>query len=228
MIPCRTYRMTFYAAWKTLLDVFLKLLTGRINSRAGCLFVLVFGTLSSSVRAGTIILDAGHGGHDPGGIAGQRYSEKTAALDVARSVQSRLRASGHRVIMTRNSDTFVELSRRVAISNRSPGNSIFVSIHFNASPNRDASGIETYFYSQHSARLAETVHNRVVAASRGEDRGVRRARFYVLRYNRRPSILVELGFLTNPAEGARIYKSFKYRQSLAFAVADGIRAALRP
>ncbi len=219
--------MTFSAAWKTSLDAFWKRVTRRNHLLFGLTLALLCGDWSTTARAGTIVLDAGHGGHDPGGITGQRYPEKVAALDIAQRVQTRLRASGHRVIMTRSSDTFIELSHRVAISNRSPGQSVFVSIHFNASPNRDASGIETYFYSSQSARLAEAVHKRVVAATGSEDRGVRTARFYVLRYNRRPAILVELGFLTNAAEGARIFKSSKYRQSLATAVADGIRSQLR-
>jgi N-acetylmuramoyl-L-alanine amidase len=191
------------------------------------LLVLGGACLSPRARAGTVILDAGHGGHDPGGITGQKYPEKVAALDITKRVASRLRAAGHRVILTRGSDTFIELSRRVAISNQSAARAVFVSIHFNASPNSDASGIETYYYSPQSARLAQAVHGKVVAAARSEDRGVRTARFFVLRYNRRPAILVELGFLTNPAEGARIFKSSKHRQALANAVADGVRSQIR-
>lgn len=218
--------MTLPAAWRTSLDVFSKQIARRTRRLVEFLLVLS-ACWAATARGGTVVLDAGHGGHDPGGITGQRYPEKIAALDIAQRVQTRLRAGGHRVIMTRTSDTFVELSRRVAISNRAPNQSVFVSIHFNASPNRDAAGIETYFFSPHSARLAESVHKRVVTMAGGEDRGVRTARFYVLRYNRRPSILVELGFLTNPAEGARIFKSSKHRHALASAVADGISSYLR-
>lgn len=185
------------------------------------LYMAVIG--ASVVYGGTVVIDAGHGGHDPGGIAGQRYPEKVAALDVALRVKARLLAAGHRVILTRSSDTFIELSRRVDFSNRSPRQAVFVSIHFNAAPNSDARGIETYYYSKQSEPIARSVHHRVVAASRSEDRGIRKARFYVLRYNRRPAILVELGFLTNPREGAQIFKSASHRQALANAVADGIK-----
>ena len=186
----------------------------------GCVF-------AAPLQAATIVLDAGHGGHDPGGIPGQRYSEKAAALDVTLRIRSKLTAAGHRVVMTRSTDTFVELSERVAIAKRTPGKPIFVSIHFNSAANRDACGIETYLYDKRGAALAQAIHRRVVAVSGGPDRGIRRARFYVLRYNSRPSVLVELGFLTNSQEGAKISRSEAYRQKLADAVSAGIRSVVR-
>jgi N-acetylmuramoyl-L-alanine amidase len=180
-----------------------------------------------SLSAATVILDAGHGGHDPGGVPGQRYIEKHAALRIAKLVQARLKASGHRVLMTRTSDVFVELSQRVALSNRSPSNSVFVSIHFNSAPNRDAHGIETYYCDERSLPLAQAIHQRVLRATGEEDRNIRRARFYVLRNNRRTAALAELGFLTNAEEGGRIARSPEYCNRLATAVADGILSVLR-
>ena len=178
-------------------------------------------------EAATVVLDAGHGGHDPGGVPGQRYIEKHAALRITKLVQARLKAAGHRVVMTRTSDVFVELSKRVAISNRSPANSVFVSIHFNSAPNRDAHGIETYYYDERSLSLARAIHQRVLRASGEEDRNIRKARFYVLRNNRRMAALAELGFLTNEQEGGRVARSTDYGQRLAAAVADGILSVLR-
>ncbi len=183
--------------------------------------------LSGTLGAATVVLDPGHGGHDPGGIPRQRFIEKKLALDVAKRIAGRLRASGHKVVLTRASDVFVPLPRRVAIANQASPKAIFVSVHFNSAPNPDAHGIETYYYSERSARLTESIHRRVVAATGGDDRGVRRARFYVLRYNRRVATLVELGFLTNPREGARIGRSDAYCQKLANAVAEGIMAVVR-
>ncbi len=179
------------------------------------------------VSAAVVVLDPGHGGHDPGGIPGQRVVEKRAALDVALRVKARLKAAGHRVIMTRSTDEFVELSQRVAISNGTPSSAVFVSIHFNSAPNSDAHGIETYHFSGRSTRLAEAIHQRVVAATGEEDRGVRKARFYVLRYNRRTAVLAELGFLTNAREGGRVARSPGYCQKLADAVAGGVLAVVR-
>ena len=93
------------------------------------LALLVVGALD--LRAGTVVLDPGHGGYDPGGVPRQRYSEKAAALDIALRIQEGLLARGHRVVMTRRSDVFVELSERVAISKKTSGSPVFVSIHLN-------------------------------------------------------------------------------------------------
>src|SRR5881392_378568 len=105
----------------------------------------------------TVVIDAGHGGHDRGGIPGQRISEKDMTLDVAQRLRNVLAASGYRVVMTRDSDVFVPLATRVAIAN-SYGNAIFVCIHFNATKRAGASGIETYFYSRDSLPLASAIH----------------------------------------------------------------------
>ena len=189
------------------------------------LTLLVAGVCSLS--AGTVVLDPGHGGYDPGGVPGQRYSEKAATLDIALRVRAGLIASGHRVVMTRTSDVFVGLSDRVAISKRTSGSPVFVSIHLNSAPNTDATGIETYHYNSKSARLARAIHQQVIRAAGSIDRGVRRARFYVLRHNTRPSVLLELGFLTNAAEGAKIARSAAHRQKLANAVVSGICSVVR-
>jgi len=101
----------------------------------------------------TVVIDAGHGGHDRGGIPGQRVAEKDMTLDVALRLQNILSANGYNVVMTRSSDVFVPLGGRVAIAN-SYRNAIFVCIHFNATPRSGASGIETYFYSRESLPLA--------------------------------------------------------------------------
>jgi len=169
----------------------------------------------------TIVIDAGHGGHDRGGIAGLRHSEKHCALDVAKRVSARLRAAGFRTVMTRQGDYFVTLAGRCAIANRQR-NAVFVSIHFNAASRRGANGIETYYYGSRAYGLAASVQRQLVAAAGTENRGVRRRGFYVLRHTRCPAILVEAGFLTNPKEGARIAHSAAYRQRLADAIARGI------
>jgi N-acetylmuramoyl-L-alanine amidase len=192
---------------------------------AGAWLLLV--ATAPGAKAATVVLDAGHGGHDLGGVPGQRYIEKHAALRIAKLVQARLKAAGHRVVMTRTTDVFVELSKRVAISNQSPANAVFVSIHFNSAPNRDAHGIETYYYSERSLPLAQAIHQRVLRASGEEDRYVRKARFYVLRNNRRTAVLTELGFLTNPLEGERVARSSDYSLRLAKAVSDGILSVVR-
>lgn len=168
-----------------------------------------------------VVIDAGHGGHDRGGIAGQRVSEAMMNLDVALRLRSVLQSYGYRVVMTRDSDVFIPLGMRVAIGN-SYRDAIFVCIHFNATPRRSASGIETYFYSSQSLGLASAIHYYVAGGAPSENRGVRRRGFYVLRNTRIPSVLVECGFLTNPTEAGYAQNS-AYRQKLAFEIAHGIQ-----
>src|SRR5438874_4494350 len=169
----------------------------------------------------TIVIDAGHGGFDRGGIAGQRVDEKTMNLDVALRLRSVLQSYGYRVVMTRDSDVFIPLGTRVAIANAYQ-DAIFVCIHFNATPRRSASGIETYFYSSQSLALASAIHYYVAGGAPSANRGVRRRGFYVLRNTRIPSVLVECGFLTNPTE-AQYAQNSAYQQKLALEIAHGVQ-----
>ena len=169
----------------------------------------------------TVVIDAGHGGHDRGGIPGQRIAEKDMTLDVALRLRNVLSASGYRVVMTRSTDVFVPLGGRVAIAN-SYRNAIFVCIHFNATGRSGASGIETYFYSRESLPLASAIHYYVTGGAPSANRGVRRRGYYVLRRTSIPAVLVECGFLTNPTEAAYA-QSVSYRQKLAEEIAAGIR-----
>jgi len=176
---------------------------------------------ASSSAPITVVIDAGHGGHDRGGIPGQSVAEKEMTLDVAQRLRNVLAASGYRVVMTRDSDVFVPLGTRVAIAN-SYGNAIFVCIHFNATKRAGASGIETYFYSRDSLPLASAIHYFVTGGAPSANRGVRRRGYYVLRRTSVPAVLVECGFLTNPTEAAYA-QSASYRQKLAEEIAAGVR-----
>src|SRR5712671_7379984 len=169
----------------------------------------------------TVVIDAGHGGHDRGGIAGQRVDEKTMNLDVAQRLKAVLQSYGYRVVMTRDSDVFIPLGTRVAIAN-SYRDAIFVCIHFNAARRGGASGIETYFYSRDSLALASAIHHYVVGGAPSGSRGVRRRGYYVLRKTNIPAVLVECGFLTNPNE-AGYAQNASYRQKLAEEIAAGVR-----
>lgn len=198
--------------------------------KLGLLFLLVLAVLAGAAPLAsarpTIVIDAGHGGHDRGGIAGQKYSEKIYALDVARRVQARLRNAGYKTVMTRSGDTFVGLRERCAVANRIKS-SVFVSIHFNSGKREGANGIETYYYNKWSGTLAAAIHRRVLRAAGTEDRHVRKRGFYVIRNTQRPAVLAELGFLTNKKEGARVANSSSHRQKLADAVAEGVMAVYK-
>jgi N-acetylmuramoyl-L-alanine amidase len=195
-----------------------------------CVVLIQNSKAEPDARFNTVVIDAGHGGFDRGGIPRQRVAEKTVALDVARRLQRTLESDGYRTIMTRDSDVFVPLGTRVRIANRQR-NAIFLCIHFNAARRSGASGIETYYYSRASASLGASIHRNVVAGTASEDRGLRRRGYFVLRKTRIPSVLVECGFLTNPREAA-LAETARYRQTLAEQIARGIRhqpaMAIRP
>ncbi len=178
---------------------------------------------ASPVRAAgfnTVVIDAGHGGHDRGGIPQNIIPEKNVALDVARRVRAILADAGLRTVMTRSSDVFVSLPDRVAISNSHP-RAIFVSIHFNSARRVGARGVETFYGSKAGIPLARRIQRNVMRTTNGDDRGIKPARYYVLRKNRNVSVLVECGFLTNPTD-AKLASSAVYREKLARAIAGAI------
>jgi N-acetylmuramoyl-L-alanine amidase len=194
-----------------------------MNRSRSILFSVFAGLVTFTATAfaeRTIVIDAGHGGFDRGGVPGQRISEKDKCLDVAQRLRRILQAQGYRTVMTRDSDVFIPLGTRTAIANRYRDAS-FVSIHFNCASRVGANGIETYYYRSDSASLAASIHRNVVSISPSENRGIRRRGFYVLRRTAIPSVLVECGFLTNPTEG-RLALSPDYRQRLAEQIARGI------
>lgn len=187
------------------------------------LSALWFGLSAPAWAVRTIVIDAGHGGHDRGGGPGQRIPEKPYTLDIAQRLRRVLANSGYRTVMTRDGDYFVSLGGRCSVAN-GQRDAIFISIHLNSAPREGADGIETYYFSSKSGKLASAVHAQVIRTAGTENRGVRRRGFYVIRRTKIPSILCELGFLTNRAEAKKITGSATYRQALAEAIARGIKA----
>jgi N-acetylmuramoyl-L-alanine amidase len=186
------------------------------------LFSLMLST-SAVARPAVVVIDPGHGGRDRGGMPGQRLAEKVFTLDTAKRLARVLRnGTGIKVVLTRDTDTFVSLTERTNIANQYAGHdAVFVSIHFNAGRRAGAYGIETYYNNRRGYRLAALIHPRVIRAMASVDRGIRHRGYRVLRKNRLPAILVECGFLTNPAEAARISDSGS-RERLARAIGDAI------
>jgi len=199
-------------------------MTNLSSVRASLFFLFSLIASTSAVgRPALVVIDAGHGGHDRGGMPGQRLAEKGFTLDTAQRLARVLgNDTGIKVVLTRHDDTFVSLTERTNIANQYAGrDAVFVSIHCNAGRREGAYGIETYYNNQRGYRLAASVHPRVIRAMASIDRGIRHRGYWVLRKNRLPAILVECGFLTNPAEAARISDS-QSRERLARAIADAI------
>jgi N-acetylmuramoyl-L-alanine amidase len=180
----------------------------------------------SACASPVIVIDAGHGGHDRGGMPGQRVTEKGYALDVAKRLNSALRHAGMRTVMTRSGDYFVTLQDRASIGNMQ-SRAVFVSIHFNGAPNPDAYGFEVYYYrSRESYALADRIMRKLVSSTNVPGRWVRPRSLYVLSHSRFPAVLCELGFLTNRDEARRISSS-SYRQRMAQAIASAIMSSYR-
>ncbi|MCE9518769.1 MAG: N-acetylmuramoyl-L-alanine amidase [Verrucomicrobia bacterium] len=168
----------------------------------------------------TVIVDAGHGGKDSGASSRRTgLTEKTLTLDMAKRLRSEL--GGFRVVMMRDSDTFVDLDDRVRIANRYP-DGILVSLHFNESPPSIA-GPETYWWRVDSYTLAKRVQSHISAvADQHNSRGLVRRRLRLTRNPMIPCILIECGYISNSREGKAISNS-SYRNKLASAIASAIR-----
>lgn len=175
-------------------------------------------------RIGPICIDPGHGGRDSGTVGGNGTLEKTIALDIATRVAHGLEANGAVVVMTRAKDRFVALEDRVRICNGA-GAGLFLSIHANGFYSPDVHGFELYYLGDDSAleagRAAEQIRRALAAVVEARDRGVRRADFTVLSRTTCPALLVEVGYLSNRAECARLLDE-EYRQQLADAIVAGI------
>jgi N-acetylmuramoyl-L-alanine amidase len=169
----------------------------------------------------TVLIDPGHGGYDSGAPGVGGVLEKHIVLSISRKVNAILRRNGIQSVMTRTGDNFVELSGRVQMVPR-VGADVFVSIHANSIGGRpDVRGLEVYYFGPAGERLARTIHRSIVNNISINDRGVRRARFYVLRKNSVPATLVEVGFVTNSGEAAKL-TSEAYQDEMASAIAQGI------
>lgn len=200
----------------------------------------------------TICLDPGHGGKQPGHLTGGRL-EKAYTLALAEQVRGLLKKAGLEVVMTRRDDSYVDFPERTETARRNRAD-LFVSLHFNSTPDgsSDPRGVEVYAMTPEGARStnisndigslrawagndhdAENVHlayqlqrallQRLPGA---EDRGVRRARFMVLRLAEMPAILIEAGFMSNPSDARWIYSETGRRQT-AQAITEGILAYKR-
>lgn len=188
--------------------------------------------IASALNSGTgptVVIDAGHGGNDQGAKAKNPFcEEKRICLQTARLVKKYLDQLGYHVIMTRNTDAFVPLSRRVEIAKQSDAE-IFVSIHYNSSRVPTASGIEIFFYDSKqekrrtvaSKRLADSILTRVLRRTQAHSRGVKKGNLYVIRETSMPAVLLEGGFISNPTERTSL-KSLEYQEKIARGVADGV------
>jgi N-acetylmuramoyl-L-alanine amidase len=207
---------------------------------------LLYPVKSPKVTVRSVCIDAGHGGKDPGNLEG-KFQEKRYTLQLAEELQRALKAAGLRATLLRSTDTYHDPADRPGIARRQKAD-LLVSLHYNSAGDSSARGLETYCmtpakasstnargegantgaypanqYDAHNVLLAWHVQQAMVQQLGLPDRGVRRARFAVLRFSTMPAILVEGGFMSNPADMARIADA-THRKKMAEAIASGILA----
>ena len=217
--------------------------TGRVDKVGGSVYVPE--SLAARIRAamggvvrptpkieypgkltGCVVIDAGHGGDDPGATSCTGYYEKTVNLQVARKVASLLRQKGLQVIMSREGDEFIQLEQRAAIANRNNAR-LFVSIHSDSMENSSKRGFTIYVARSASsaARQAATAIAREMTKTGLDNQGIRQADYKVLIYTEGPAVLVELGYLSNYQE-AGLLRDSSFQNRLAEAIANGIAGFL--
>jgi N-acetylmuramoyl-L-alanine amidase len=200
--------------------------------------------IKGAERIDTIVLDPGHGGHDKGATSSFGY-EKDFALDVCQRARLLLMQAGYKVVMTRNTDVFIPLSDRVRYANQY-SNALFMAVHFNSGGT--GTGLETYTLAPRGVpsmmadgprisdldpcpghvndaeniALATATHAAMVMRSRMTDRGIKRARFVVIRDITIPGVLVEGGFLSNDYD-ARLIATPAYRQQMATSILQAVQ-----
>jgi N-acetylmuramoyl-L-alanine amidase len=186
---------------------------GFVASLAACSTTRTTGVKNTSKTFSTVVVDAGHGGKDSGAYRRYGPPEKLVTLDVAQRLNSKLRESQLKTVMTRSSDVFIPLDERVTIEN-SQKNAIFVSVHFNDSRRRGIRGFETYYHSGASFDLASRIQQKLMTIPHS-------ANFRVLRNATCPAVLVECGYLSNRSEGGQA-RDWEYRELLADRIAEAI------
>lgn len=178
----------------------------------------------------SIVIDPGHGGKDLGTHSRRPpYQEKYLTLTTAYMLRNYLQQFGYEVILTRKNDVFVALDKRAEFANeRNPR--LFVSLHYNSAPNKQAEGIEVYYYrtsadakrTKLSKRLAQSINKSIMKQTGAKSRGVKAGDLAVIRQTKMPAVLVEGGFLTNESEMTKL-KSAVYLKKIALGIAQGIR-----
>lgn len=177
------------------------------------------GDINATLRGLTIVVDAGHGGHDSG-APGRRSLEKTHALDIAKRLRNNLESRGATVLMTRDGDYFISLQGRSDFANSRHAD-IFVSCHLDSADNRSASGPSVYYTSAQSLPLAREVMAELTRATGLKSRGIHQRRLSVTRKSLMPAILTESAFMSNASDEA-LAMNPQWRERVARGIAQGI------
>nr|WP_106780098.1 SH3 domain-containing protein [Lysinibacillus timonensis] len=168
----------------------------------------------------SIVLDPGHGGNDQGTAGSRGTIEKDITLITAELLKSKLQDAGATVYLTRESDEYIDLRKRVSIAHMNDADA-FISIHYDATEDSSISGFTTYYYHDYQQELAQAVNSSLANKVPLRDRGAQPGNYLVLRENYQNAILIELGYLSNPSEERVITTDF-YREQATLGIYEGI------
>lgn len=178
-------------------------------------------TVETNVLKGKkIVIDPGHGGYDVGAISVSGQYEKDFTYTTANLLKNVLTSLGADVYMTRYQDEFIRLGSRVSLANLVQAD-LFISIHYNSFPEYpSAQGISTYYYDEKDKQLAETIQENLILSTQAQNRDALQENYLVLRHNNSRALLLELGFLSNKEEEARLLSS-EYQKRLVEGMVNG-------
>lgn len=175
----------------------------------------------TNLAQATIVLDAGHGGSDPGAVSSEDVYEKDVAYATTMKLYNRLKDSGANVILTRDGDYDVSLADRAYLSNANSSD-LFISLHYDSNHTKNSSsGTTTYYYKAEDYQLAETINQALATYGSLPNNGIREGNFQVLRDNYQPALLVELGYMNNDYDASLIQTDW-YQAQVAEAIYQGI------
>lgn len=177
---------------------------------------------SSGLKNKTIVLDAGHGGYDPGAVSDTDQFEKELTLQTAKRLEEKLTAAGANVVLTRSDDRHVSLSSRMSIANGGDHDA-FISIHYDSSHHSEAEGFTTFYHHEHQFDLANEINQALEASISLRNRGTQEGNYYVIRENSLPAILIELGFLSNSEERDHIVTD-SYQERAVDSIYKGLQS----
>ncbi len=179
---------------------------------------------NGSLAGKLIVLDAGHGGTDSGAIGTSGHFEKQLTLRTALLLSTKLKQEGASVLLTRNGDQYITLSDRALLSNQQAADA-FISIHYDSTADMGAGGITTYYTQDQQQELALHIQHNLVKNTSPKDRGIRQASLRVLRENKQPAVLVELGYISNPSEESLLHTSH-YQERVTDGLLNGLKSFL--
>ncbi|MGD6832102.1 SH3 domain-containing protein [Sutcliffiella halmapala] len=177
------------------------------------------------LRNKVIVIDPGHGGKDVGAIGVQGTYEKDLNLRTSRLLQGKLKAAGAIVYLTRQNDSFVSLPARARTANHH-GADVFISVHYDSIDDSSVTGTTTFYYAGADEQLANSVHQSLVQLTNLRDRSVRQESYLVLRENRHPALLLEIGYISNRGEEMTILSS-DFQERAATGIYQGLAQYFR-